>query len=314
MEVFSEYLDFNLNYLSALQYAVKNIDGEVEKISSRVGAVYDLGPCCFEFCAMDLPVTILSGRYLNPFFAIAEAAWIIDGSNKLSSLKYFINSYDKFSDDGNTLNGAYGYRARKYFGMDQINEIVSLLKREPSTRRAVLTLYSPDDLSNNSSRDIPCNTSVFFKIRDSKLDMMVINRSNDLFLGIPYNVFVFNVLLKYIAIKVGCEVGNQRHMSDSLHLYAKDFDTVKDVVTENNIENINKHLGSFSALGNNFVNQVFNSRKAILDLDFLQITDNFLKKMFLLYAKHKNNELVMVGEVDNIIEYAIEQWFKKYNK
>jgi thymidylate synthase len=314
MELFSKYLDFNLNYLSALQFVVKRLNGPVETSKSRVGDVYDLGPCYFEFSADELPVTILSKRNFNPFFAIAEAAWIIDGSNKLTPLKYFINSYDKFSDNGDTLNGAYGYRARKYFGTDQVDEIVSLLKSEPETRRAVLTLYAANDLSSNSSNDIPCNTSVFFKIRDSKLDMMVINRSNDLFLGIPYNVFVFNVLLRYIAKKTGCEVGMQRHMSDSLHLYAKDFDTVKNIVSENSIEDISDRLDSFSPLGDDFVNEIVNSRKAILDLDFSQITDNFLKKIFQLYTQHKNGELVKVGKVNNIIEYAAQQWFQKYNK
>ena len=314
MEVFSEYLDFNLNYLTALQFAVKNIDREIEKSSSRVGAVYDLGPCCFEFCANELPITILSRRYLNPFFAIAEAAWIIEGSNKLSPLKYFISSYDKFSDDGDTLNGAYGYRARKYFEIDQINEIVSLLKRDSTTRRAVITLYSPDDLSNRNSRDIPCNTNIFFKIRNSKLDMMVINRSNDLFLGIPYNVFVFNVLLKYIAGEVGCEVGKQRHISDSLHIYAKDFDAVKDVVSANNIESVSNILGSFLPLDNDFVSDIINNRGAILNATFSHINAPFLKYIFQIYTKHKNKELVRVGNTNNIIEYVTEQWLKKYNR
>ena len=144
--------------------------------------------------------------------------------------------------------------------------------------------------------------------------MMVINRSNDLFLGIPYNVFVFNVLLRYIAEKIGCKAGKQRHMSDSLHLYAKDFNTVKSIVFDNNIEDISNRIKSFLPLSENFINEIINSREAILDLNFSQITDSFLKNIFQLYAKHKNNELVMIEKVDNIIEYATDQWFRKYNK
>lgn len=314
MEVFSEYLDFNLNYLTALQFAVKNIGRDIEKNSSRVGAVYDLGPCCFEFSANELPLTILSKRYLNPFFAIAEAAWIIDGSNKLSPLKYFISSYDKFSDDGDILNGAYGYRARKHFEIDQINEIVSLLKRDSTTRRAVITLYSPDDLSNSNSRDIPCNTSIFFKIRNSKLDMMVINRSNDLFLGIPYNVFVFNVLLKYIASEVGCEVGKQTHVTDSLHVYEKDYDAVKDIVAANSFEGVSNALDSFIPLGNKFVSDIINNREAILNITFTEINDPFLKYIFHVYTKHKNKNFIRLENTNNIIEYVAEEWLKKYNR
>jgi thymidylate synthase len=313
MKVFSEYTNFSSNYLVALKYVLDQKDDQTIK-KSRVGNVYDLGPCCFEFCAKDLPVTILSQRFFNPFFAIAEAAWILEGSNALRPLEYFIRSYKKFSDDGKTLNGAYGFRARQHFKIDQINEIISLLNDDPETRRAVLTLYSPKDLCNNISKDIPCNTSVFFKIRNNKLDMTVINRSNDLYLGIPYNVFVFNILLKYISIKINVEVGVQRHFSDSLHLYTNDFDSVKTIVSGNSFDKVDDQLSSFTQLDDDFVSGMINNRKEILNLNFNEISHTILRNLFLQYESYKNKLDITPSDTNDIIEYSVKQWLKKYNK
>lgn len=201
--------------------------------TSRVGSVYDFGPAYFEFSNPTDQLLTLRNRGFNPYFAIVEAAWILCGNNSLAPLSTIIANYAKYSDDGETLNGAYGFRMRRYFGQDQLSQSINLLKSIPSSRRAVLTLYSPDDLSRADSSDIPCNTTVYLKIRHSKLDITIINRSNDLFLGIPYNVFVFNCIQKYIAHHLNLDIGVQRHFTDSLHLYEADIGNVECIIQTN---------------------------------------------------------------------------------
>ncbi|MBA6343028.1 thymidylate synthase [Colwellia sp. MB02u-10] len=310
MNDFSKYADFNSNYLNALKEIIK--DEHIESTNSRVGKVYDLGPSFFEFCAKDIPITILKGRRFNPFFAIMEAAWIISGSNDLKPLQTFIKNYDKFSDDGETLNGAYGYRAMSYFGINQINAIIHLLKEDPESRRAVLTLYSPNDLLNNSSKDIPCNTSVFFKIRDNMLDMTVLNRSNDLFLGIPYNVFVFNLLQKHIARNININVGIQRHFSDSLHLYLSNLEKVKEIVLINSFEEIKSKTSEFSNNKGQFEVDFFDNIRAILNFNIAKMKSSSLKNLFLEYESAKEQDSDgkhKAKSPSNIVEYSSVLWF-----
>lgn len=190
MICFNKNHSFNYNYLSALKIAVepsRKID------SSRVGPVINIGQAYFEIEKNDPRLIFLSSRKINPVFAIVEGAWVLRGDNRLAPLQNEISDYAKFSDDGETLFGAYGFRLRKKFGLDQLREAINLLKNDPETRRVVLSMYSPDDLTI-ISKDIPCNTSFFLKIVDGALDITVINRSNDLYLGIPYNIFVFGLL------------------------------------------------------------------------------------------------------------------------
>ncbi|MGR5963618.1 thymidylate synthase [Bacillus cereus] len=189
---------------------------------SRVSEVKDLGPAYFEISADDFRLVYLNKRVINPFFALTEFSWILNGSNKLEPLEYFINNYRKYSDDGDTLNGAYGYRLRKYFNRDQIEDAIRQLKENANTRRVVLTMWSADDLSTTSN-DLPCNISLLLKIRKGKLDITILNRSNDVYLGVPYNVFVFHLLQMYLAQQIGCKIGVQRHFTDSLHLYKRDI-------------------------------------------------------------------------------------------
>nr|HCI8835506.1 thymidylate synthase [Klebsiella michiganensis] len=221
--------DLNYLYLDALSDSLKISSPN----SSRSGIVYDIGPAVFQLPSDKLNLITLNTRALNPFFAIAEAAWVIGGFNDLAYLDYYIKTYGDFSDDGKTLNGAYGYRLRQQYGFDQIDFAIEELKTNPNSRRCVLSMFSPSDLINTKSKDIPCNISVMLKIRNGELDLTVINRSNDIYWGVPYNFFVFQVLHYYIASRVNIKVGTQRHFTDSLHLYEKDISSIKSIIKNN---------------------------------------------------------------------------------
>jgi thymidylate synthase len=161
--------DFSELYYEMLEVALSE---NVSLIDSRVGPVKDFGCAYYELHAEDSRLTYLIGRNLNPFFALAEFAWIINGSNALKPLQFFIKSYGQYSDDGETLNGAYGFRLRHYFGRDQIEATIQLLRNDSSSRRVVLTLWSATDLAANS-KDLPCNTAIYLKIRNEALDITV---------------------------------------------------------------------------------------------------------------------------------------------
>jgi len=160
-------------------------------------------------------------RDANPFFHMAESLWILSGSDRVDLPKYFLSSIDRFSDDGATMHGAYGHRLRSAFGFDQIEVVVGLLRDNPNTRQAVMSIWSPQyDCGTTTSKDIPCNDMIMFSLRNGLLHMTVCNRSNDVIWGAyGANAVQFSYLHEYVAIAVGAEVGYYVQQSNSFHVY-----------------------------------------------------------------------------------------------
>ena len=160
-------------------------------------------------------------RDANPFLHFFESLWMLAGQNDLDFLSKFTKNMANFSDDGRTLNGAYGHRWRYHFGDDQLLAVVRLLRKDPDSRRAVISMWDGHkDLWDMSSKDLPCNTSVMFKIRQGYLDMTVTNRSNDIVWGCyGANAVHFSYLMQFVAESVGVKIGKYRQVSDDLHLY-----------------------------------------------------------------------------------------------
>lgn len=276
---------------------------------SRNGDAFDIGPAYLELSAKDtFRLPVLSQRRLNPFFALAEFSWLITGSNRLDTLQYFIKDYAKYSDDQLTLNGAYGHRLRESFNRDQILIAIEELRKSHSTRRIVLSMWSVEDLGKDS-KDLPCNIALLFKIREGNLDITVINRSNDLFLGIPYNVVVFYLLQCYVAKAVGVPVGVQRHYIDSLHLYEKDRDQVGVILEHNSkssLEGIYSDKASFELSTYLSADHV-----AVVNLDFSRMDDSWGRffNFFSGYRKSKNKQAAVEGLSDDLLGYAGKLYF-----
>lgn len=276
--------------------------------TSRVGGGLDLGPVCFELTSQKVNIPIVKGRGINPFFAIAEVCWVLGGLNDLGVLQYYLSNYDLFSDDGETLNGAYGFRMKEEFGFNQIDAVVSELVNEPDSRRAVISIFMPNDLKNSGSKDIPCNISILFKIRNRLLDMTVMNRSNDVYWGLPYNLFVFQSLHYYIASRLEVEMGMQRHISDSLHLYERDIRDVEGLLdssaSETKVDNF-IDLSLFEAIIPNIL--AINSRK------FEEITCNSLRNLFLsydLFKKDKDPSSLFSTKYSDSINFLVRDWLQ----
>lgn len=150
-------------------------------------------------------VLLNPARDANAAFHLYEAMWMLAGRNDLAPLQYYVKDFGKFSDDGKTLNGAYGYRWRhaerpnKNIGcyslgldVDQLDIIVNHLNADPNSRRAVLQMWNVEDdllkitdhvqLQNSwgkdatpmivgtipASKDVCCNLSVMFAIRQTE--------------------------------------------------------------------------------------------------------------------------------------------------
>ena len=160
-------------------------------------------------------------RDANPFFHYMEAIWMLSGQQAVHFPSLFASNIKNYSDDGVVLHGAYGHRWRYHFDVDQVNEIIELLKKEPSSRRAVLTMWDPTHDLGVDSKDLPCNTHIYFRISQGDLHMTVCNRSNDMVWGmLGANVVHMSILQEFIAHTLSLNVGNYYQFTNNLHVYA----------------------------------------------------------------------------------------------
>lgn len=209
-----------LDHLFSVGIPMPSRAGDVIAAPSSVVTIYK-NPC--------ERVVFWPERDANPWFHFFEALYMITGENKVRFLEKFIKDFGKYSDDGETLSGFYGYRWRRHFGYDQIKRIVALLKQEPFSRRAVLGMWDPavDLRDKESGKDLPCNTMIVFGImygkrdENNRLHMTVFNRSNDIIFGLyGANAVHLSMLQEYIAAQLNLVVGTMTTHSVNFHAYS----------------------------------------------------------------------------------------------
>lgn len=193
-------------------------------------------------------------RAVNYGFAVGELCWYLRGDTDLATMRYYNKRMAQFSDDGVTINSAYGHRIfktrylskyptpqRSEYGLSQFDLVVEELKRDPDSRRAVMHINEPSDLLRaveQGSKDVPCTLSLQLLIRDRLLHMHVSMRSNDVVWGLPYDVFSFTCLQEAFLYKLqeaGVQVddlGYYHHSAGSLHIYDTHFGMAEQVSNE----------------------------------------------------------------------------------
>lgn len=167
-------------------------------------------------------------RDANPFFHFMESLWMLDGRRDVAWVQQFNSKIGSYSDDGEKFNGAYGHRWRHHFGGDQIKKVVDALRQNPDCRRQVVSMWDGHHDLGLQSKDLPCNTQIFFqRDADGRLAMMVTNRSNDLVWGAyGANAVHFSFLQEFVAASLGWEVGFYHQVSMNTHLYVEQHETM----------------------------------------------------------------------------------------
>lgn len=181
---------------------------------------------------MRRPVITLPERKLSTKFLGGESYWILSGDNRVETIAPYNKNIVNYSDDGQTFFGAYGPRI-----MSQLDYVVDKLKSDSDTRQAVLTIWRENP---PETKDVPCTVAVNFMIRDHKLNCHVYMRSNDLWLGFPYDVFNFSMLSHLVCCRLNAfvvenggmiiEPGTLYHTASSRHIYEQHFEQVRQLV------------------------------------------------------------------------------------
>lgn len=157
-------------------------------------------------------VPVGTGRKLAMPVGSTEYVHMLAGISSVTQLDAASgNRFTQFAADGK-LSGAYGPRA-----YNQWYRVIQLLTTDPYTRQASVVLLTGKDPGR--SKDVPCTVSLSFFIRHGILDLDVHMRSNDAWLGLPYDVWVFTRIQMTLAWALGIPVGTYTHFANTLHLY-----------------------------------------------------------------------------------------------
>lgn len=185
-------------------------------------------------------------RKLDPTYAAAELLWYLSGTNKIDMIKAYAPQYERFANDG-VAHGAYGHRWYYDPGMrdarqeaylnapkshSQIGTVVELLKAKPNTRQAIVSMWNGGDLLHatwGKKNDLPCTLNFQFLLRDN-LTMITTMRSNDVWLGLPYDVWAFTCIQRLIADKLQVKCGPYIHNVGSMHYYKRDEEKIDRVL------------------------------------------------------------------------------------
>lgn len=172
----------------------------------------------------------VQGRLNSVVATVAETVWVLAGRSDLEFLIRYLPRARNFSDDGRTWRAGYGPRLRNWHGTDQLREVVKLLRADPTSRRAAISLIDPA-ADFTDSRDVPCNNWIHFIQRNNRLDMSIAVRSNDVIWGFSgINTFEWSVLHEVVARAIDARVGSQHWLVSSMHLYERHFDRAATVL------------------------------------------------------------------------------------
>ncbi len=174
-------------------------------------------------------------RRWSESLAIGELCWHLSGSDNLSFISYYSSKWALFSKDGRRIHGScYGKRifhAEKGLP-SQWDNIVKILKQDPESRRAVLTLHNRNYDSNATTCDQPCLETVQFLLRKGQLHCIATMRSNDAIWGLCYDVFFVTMLQERLATQLGVRLGWYQHIANSMHVYKPFYKMARAIIAE----------------------------------------------------------------------------------
>jgi thymidylate synthase len=174
---------------------------------------------------------VLTTKKLNLKSIIYELLWFLKGD---TNIKYLndngVHIWDEWAEENGDLGHIYGYQWRSwpdYNGghIDQITQVVKDLKNNPDSRRIIVSSWNVADLPNMNLP--PCHAFFQFYVAGGKLSLQLYQRSADLFLGVPFNIASYSLLLKMMAQVTNLEEGDFIHTFGDAHIYLNHLEQVK---------------------------------------------------------------------------------------
>ena len=156
---------------------------------------------------------------------IHELLWFLSGDTNIRYLRENkVTIWDEWADENGDLGPVYGRQWRDFGGVDQIETLVDMIRRSPDSRRLIVSAWNPPDVPHMALP--PCHTMWQVRILGGKLHLQLYQRSADMFLGVPFNIASYSLLLHMLAHVTGYEAGDFVHSIGDAHIYLNHLDQV----------------------------------------------------------------------------------------
>ena len=175
---------------------------------------------------------LLTTKKLHLKSIIHELLWFLKGDTNVKYLQENgVRIWNEWADENGDLGHIYGYQWRSwpdYEGghIDQISEVVNTLKTNPDSRRIIVNAWNVGDIKNMNLP--PCHAFFQFYVADGKLSLQLYQRSADTFLGVPFNIASYALLLKMMAQVCGLKEGDFVHTLGDAHIYTNHLEQVRE--------------------------------------------------------------------------------------
>lgn len=173
----------------------------------------------------------LTTKKLHLKSIIHELLWFLNGDTNVKYLQENgVKIWNEWADAQGDLGHIYGYQWRSwpdYKGgnIDQISEAIDMIKNNPDSRRIIVSAWNVADLGNMNLP--PCHAFFQFYVANGKLSLQLYQRSADIFLGVPFNIASYALLLQMMAQVTGLRVGEFVHTLGDAHIYSNHIEQAK---------------------------------------------------------------------------------------
>lgn len=180
---------------------------------------------------MDDGFPCLTTKKLHLKSIIYELLWFLRGDTNIAYLKeHGVSIWDEWADANGDLGHIYGYQWRSwpdYNGgfIDQISEAIKTIKENPDSRRIIVSAWNVADLDKMNLP--PCHAFFQFYVANGRLSLQLYQRSADIFLGVPFNIASYALLLHMVAQVTGLKAGDFVHTLGDAHIYSNHIEQVK---------------------------------------------------------------------------------------
>jgi len=173
---------------------------------------------------------LLTTKYVSFKCAKTELLWMLNGRTDLKYLvdngvKYWEPDYKRSGRTDGTLGKIYGHQWRNFNGVDQIYNLIKEIENNPDSRRLIVSAWNPSDIDDMALP--PCHDSFQVYINKGKMDLIWRQRSVDIFLGLPYNIAMYGLLLMLLSDKARLTPGKLIGQLGDCHLYNNHIDQAK---------------------------------------------------------------------------------------
>jgi len=174
---------------------------------------------------------VMTTKKLHLRSIIHELLWFLNGD---TNIKYLndnkVRIWDEWADENGDLGHIYGYQWRSWPAhdgthIDQISRVLDSIKNNPDSRRHLVNAWNVGELDKMALP--PCHIMFQFYVVDGKLSLQMYQRSADIFLGVPFNIASYALLLQMVAQVTGLQVGEFVHTFGDAHIYLNHIDQVK---------------------------------------------------------------------------------------